>query len=345
MGQPLSGTIAFASGKSGDYDIWTCDLETGELTQLTFGYGWNDKPSFSPDGEWVVYVSEIGGMRNLFKVPAGGGEEVQLTFLDRSWADSPQFSPDGKSIAYISNEAGNNDVWVMDADGENVQQLTTYGGSDESVTWMPDGQGLLWSSDRGDDADIWHYDFVSQVKSQLNEDRGGDYSPQPSPNGKLVAFVSNRQETPDASQPYKDRDRDLWMMTIEGELAVKLTDNQGADFAPCWSPCGNYLLYTADGAKNECHLRVLDVEDLVAAYQSGDQQTVEKAANRLREEALQLDRDPLKAEINAHRHSTFLTSLLPESWVKSCYPSGYFGLERNPAWTGVRVSSRVQAND
>lgn len=339
MAATLNGTIAFASGKTGDYDIWTCDLVTGRLIQLTFGNGWNDKPKFSPDGQWVVFVSDQTGAREVFKVPASGGEAIQLTHLGGRWADSPVFSPDGKYIAYVSNEAGNNDLWIMDVEGNNHTQVTTHEGSDDSVAWTPDGQGLLWSSDRGDDADIWHYDFASESRTQLNEDRGGDFSPSPSPDGALIAFVSNRQETPDANNPYKDRDKDIWMMTKQGELAVKLTENQGADYSPCWSPCSNYLLYTADDNRKDCHLRVLDVSDVAKAYATGDLRAVERAAGYVRTQAVALDREPLKAEVGARRHATFLTTWLPESWMTSCYPAGYFGLERNPAWTAVRVSS------
>lgn len=336
MGHKLSGTIAFASGKIGDYDIWACDLETGRITQLTHGDCWNDKPALSRDGKWVAFVSNRTGSQEIYTVSTAGGEPVQLTHVDR-WVDSPAFSPDGRHIAYVSNEAGNNDLWIMDVDGENRRQVTTHDGSDVTVAWMPDASGLLWSSDRGGDADIWHFDFVSEQRTQLNEDRGGDFSPAPSIDGSLVAFVSNRQETPDRDQPFKDRDKDIWLMTADGELPVKLTENQGADFAPCWSPCGDYLLYTADDGRKDCHLRILRVAEVVQAFATGDRQSVEQAAKRLRAHVLELDRDPLKAEINAERHATFLTAWLPDSWMESCYPHGYFGLERNPAWSSVSV--------
>lgn len=342
MGHALSGTIAFASGKTGDYDIWTCNLESGQLTQLTFGQGWNDKPKFSPDGRWITFVSGNAGGQEVFKIPSSGGEPIRLTNTGR-WADSPAFSPGGDAIAFVSNEAGNNDLWIMDVEGKDRMQVTTHGGSDYTVAWTPDGEGLLWSSDRGGDADIWHYDIASEAKTQLNEDPGADFSPTPSPDGALIAFVSNRQETPDPSRPYSDRDKDIWLMTIDGRLPVKLTENQGADFSPCWSPCGNYLLYTASDGRKDCHLRVLNVAGVAQAYASGDREAIERAANRVRTKAVELDRDPLKAEIDAERHATFLTAWLPESWMESCYPPGYFGLERNPDWTGVSVTADEHA--
>ena len=106
MSEILTGRLAFASGKAGDYDLWTLDLGTAEMRQITQGSFWNDKPKWSPDGEWIVFASNCTGLSEIFKIAAQGGDAIQLTDLGR-WADSPQFSPEGKEIAYISNESGN----------------------------------------------------------------------------------------------------------------------------------------------------------------------------------------------------------------------------------------------
>lgn len=343
----LSGTIAFASGKTGDYDIWTCDLQSGQLTQLTFGDCWNDKPKWSPCGEWIVFVSNRlasskTASQDIFKVPAGGGDPQQLTDLGR-WTDSPCFSPDGKLIAFVSNESGNNDIWIMNTDGGDRRQITTDGGADEHVEWTADGKGLVWSSDRNGDADIYRYSFATGKVTQLNQDRGGDFAPAVSPDGSLVAFCSNRQEEADGNRPFNDRDKDIWLMTIDGKYPVKLTQNQGADFSPSWSPNGQRLIYCADGPKDNCHLRLLDVAAVVEAFASGDRDRIEQAAARALSEAIELERDALKNEVGAKRNSTFLSALLPESWVKSLYPADYFGLERNPHWSGTAVTAKQEA--
>lgn len=341
MTQELNGKIAFASGKTGDYDIWTFEMASGELKQITIGSFWNDKPKWSPDGQSIVFVSDRTGHQEIYKVPAAGGEAVQLTELN-SWADSPSFSPDGSTIAFVSNEAGNNDIWIMDANGENRIQVTRYEGSDDYVEWTADGQGLLWSSDRGDgDADIWQFDLKTQEKTQLNADGGADFAPVASPDGEFIAFCSNRQHVANGDEPFADRDKDIWLMRTDGSWPVRLTENQGADFSPCWSPDGNYLLYTASDNRNECHLRVVDVSAVLAAYASGNQQLVDDAANGLRADKIEMDRADLQAEIGAQRTTSLLTSWMPDSWVKSCYPSGYFGLERNPHWVAARETAGV----
>ena len=341
MAEKLTGAIAFASGKTGDYDIWTLDTESGDLTQVTMGSFWNDKPKWSPDGQWIVFTSDRSGFPEIYKAPAIGGQPIQLTSLNR-WADSPAFSPDGTRIAFISNEAGNNDIWTMDCDGQNRTQITEHGGSDDYLEWTPDGRALLWSSDRDEgDADIWRLDLESEILTQLNTDAGMDITPVPSPDGQFIAFCSNRQLVPDPDRPFTDRDKDIWLMCSDGSLPVRLTANQGADYAPCWSPDGNYLLYTASDRSTVCHLRLMDVSEVLTAYRSGDPEQVEKAAADLREDTVEVDRTELKADIDAKRRTTLITSWMPDSWVSSCYPSGYFGLERNPHWTAATIGSAV----
>ena len=328
----LKGQVCFASGKTSDYDIWALDLETGDINQLTFGQFWNDKPHWSPDGKWVVFTSNRTGFPEVFKVPVEGGEAIQLTDLN-CWCDSPRFSPDGSKIAFVSNEAGNNDVWVMDQDGQNRMQITSHEGSDSWVDWTPNGQGLLWSSDRDDnDADIWFWDLGSGQHTQLTTERGADFNPVASPCGTFVAFVSDRQLEVNPSKPFTDRDKDVWLMRADGSSPVRLTKNQGCDFCICWSPCGTKIMYASNNDRTNSHLRVMDVNSVLEAFNSGNDVAVESAAKKVRDEKVAMDRSQLKAEIGAQRNATFVTSWMPESWVKACYPTGYFGQERYPNW-------------
>ena len=78
-------------------------------------------PSWSPDGRTV-----------LFKAPAEGTGELQITILDitsgarRTVAAGvhPQFSPDGREIVYMSDNAQRTDVYVIRADGSAKRCLT-----------------------------------------------------------------------------------------------------------------------------------------------------------------------------------------------------------------------------
>ena len=345
MKRELTGQIAFASGKIGDYDIWTLDVASGELNQITSGCHWNEKPAWSPDGRWIAFVSNRTEFQEIYKAPAAGGEPTQVTHLN-CWCDSPRFSPDGSQIAYMSNESGNSDIWIMDADGQNRRQITEHEGSDTFVDWTPDGNGLLWSSDRDEnDADIWYWNLQTGQHTQLTTERGADLNPVASPCGQLIAFVSDRQAKPDPKKPFADRDKDIWLMAADGSFPVRLTENQGCDFCACWSPDGKHILYASNNDRSDCHLRVIDVSEMVDAFNSRDEQAIQKVADDIRSEAVPLNREQLQSEIGAIRHTTFLTCLLPQKWVESCYPPGYFGNERWPHWVnGQQAASLDEVN-
>ena len=62
--------------------------------------------SWSPDGKWIVYSSDHGGLPvpNIFIIPAEGSEPVRATRDEIHEDGAPSWSPDGKHIAFESHE-------------------------------------------------------------------------------------------------------------------------------------------------------------------------------------------------------------------------------------------------
>jgi len=63
------------------------------------------RPTWSPDGKSIAYISNMSGRNNLWVVPAEGGFPTQLTVSDQRQT-APTWSPDGKWIAYESDYDG-----------------------------------------------------------------------------------------------------------------------------------------------------------------------------------------------------------------------------------------------
>ncbi len=89
------------------WHIWTINAETGEGTQLTDGEFDETEPTWAPDGQQILFISNRHPRADfehdateLYTIPAAGGEMQQLE-ADYGRKFAPSFSPDGQWIAYL----------------------------------------------------------------------------------------------------------------------------------------------------------------------------------------------------------------------------------------------------
>src|SRR5262249_7195848 len=77
---PDGRTVAFSALRRGIGDIYTVDLQSQQVLNLTnddFGdYG----PVFSPDGKFIVYVVRVSGNQKLFRLDLDTKKKTQRTF-------------------------------------------------------------------------------------------------------------------------------------------------------------------------------------------------------------------------------------------------------------------------
>jgi TolB protein len=89
-------------------------------------HGW------SPDAKFLVFTGGRNGEFDIYKIPAGGGEEIRLT-TTTGLDDGPEYSPDGQWIYFNSLRSGRMQIWRMKPDGSGQEQLT----NDEFNNWFP----------------------------------------------------------------------------------------------------------------------------------------------------------------------------------------------------------------
>jgi DNA-binding transcriptional ArsR family regulator len=84
-----------------------CSFTVLEHIQLTFEARAQRYPSYSPDGEWIVYASNAdGGLYfDLWLMDSNDSFRTQLT-NDACDQLAPKFSPDGTKIVYYAKEDG-----------------------------------------------------------------------------------------------------------------------------------------------------------------------------------------------------------------------------------------------
>lgn len=198
---------------------------------------------FSPDGQWVSFGSTRSGNEDIWKMPAGGGEAVQLT---RHLADDlyASWSPDGTRLCFTSERDGQHaNVWTVSADGAEERQITADAdsvvrGGGSICSWSPDGTHIAYSAVHSGIAAIWVTPEAGGAARQITEGPV-DWLPDWSPDGRSIAFASNRTGN-----------GDLWVQPLDGGPARQVTTHPSSDWAGAWSPDGRWLAFSSNRTGN-----------------------------------------------------------------------------------------------
>ena len=84
--------------------IWLVPAAGGRPRQFTSGERRDSAPRWSPDGRWLLFVSDRGAEKakpQLYLIPTDGGEARRLTKMENG-VGAPAWSPDGKRVAFVS---------------------------------------------------------------------------------------------------------------------------------------------------------------------------------------------------------------------------------------------------
>ncbi len=144
---PDGKLVAFINRQEGKESLAVRQVVTGNIISLVQPTAMNFyHPSFTPDGNFVYYVTVDKGIGTLYQVPALGGE-IKKIIVD---IDSKvTFSPDGKRIAFIRHNPnqGGDTIVMADADGTNPQAFlqTKEINYDQfiGIDWSPDNNSVL----------------------------------------------------------------------------------------------------------------------------------------------------------------------------------------------------------
>jgi Tol biopolymer transport system component/DNA-binding winged helix-turn-helix (wHTH) protein len=120
--------IVFTSWRSGNRELWVCDSDGSNPTQITsMGGPEVGSPGWSPDRSQICFDSNADGNKDIYVIGAGGGKARRLT-VEASDEVRPSWSRDGKWIYFGSNRSGAWQVWKAPAEGGPAVQVTQQGG-------------------------------------------------------------------------------------------------------------------------------------------------------------------------------------------------------------------------
>jgi len=213
---PDGKTVYFSSRQSGGFEIYSIDINGGNVQRLTRDIGSLYGPELSPDSEWIIFANQGSG---LWRMRPNGKNPRPLT--DRDDID-PTWSPDGSMIAFASSRAGDRQLFVMNADGTNIRQVTNLDYMGGRSTWSPDGTRLALYRGPAGDHNIYIINVDGSGLVQLTN--GGDnLGPSWSPDGDWIAFTS-----------FRDGNNEIYIIHPDGTGLTRLTNTPISDWQPRW---------------------------------------------------------------------------------------------------------------
>ena len=144
-------------------NLWTVPSAGGLATRLTVHDGFDGRPRWSPDGQWIAFVTNRTGNQDIFIIPSDGGSPRQVTYYGRGNIIA-DWSPDGQKLLFFS---------ARDTDSFLYEAFTT-----------PNAQTNLFTVDL-------HSLAVRRLTSDYQPITDGAFSP----NGKLLAYRRSGQPT------------------------------------------------------------------------------------------------------------------------------------------------------
>ena len=221
------------------------------------------RPTWSPDGKSIAFISNMSGRNNLWVVPAEGGFPTQLTVSDQRQT-APTWSPDGKWIAYESDYDGDEqwDIFLVSPKTGKVVNVTqTREIAETAPTWSPDGRYLAYEVKPKTSAavEIDIYDMVMREVKHLTTNTPQDKrnsNPIWSKDGRYIVYTQEQA---------KGTDSNIFIADVATCKATLLTPHEGEQIylanhlSPFALPDAMRVLVTSNAENGFENIGFLDV--------------------------------------------------------------------------------------
>ncbi|MBI1749738.1 MAG: PD40 domain-containing protein [Acidobacteria bacterium] len=154
---PDGSKLMFMSSMHGDPELFMIDVTGGNLRRITYSAGVDTSPAWNPKtGQQIAFVSDRGGLPNLYLMNADGSSVEKLELPDMGYVIDPAWAPNGQLLAFSWRRPnGNYDLYVMDTATRQIVELTRDAGRNERPSWAPDGRHIVFESTRTGTRQIW----------------------------------------------------------------------------------------------------------------------------------------------------------------------------------------------
>jgi TolB protein len=230
--------IAFVAKSKAQSSIYAMDFDGANAYAVSHNSSQNILPAWSPSGGQIAYTSFMRSNPDLYVGAANGGRPKKLSG-QRGMNTGAAWSPDGSKIALTLSKDGNPEIYIINAnDGSVIKRITNDKSIDTSPAWSPDGSQLAFVSDRNGGPQIFVVSSGGGTPKQVSFNGNYNTTPtwSPKPGKHIIAYT-----TRDGGQ------YDIVTLDIDSKQMVRVTQNEGNNEEPSFSPNGRAIAYARQG--------------------------------------------------------------------------------------------------
>ncbi len=180
-------SIAFASDRYGNFDVFIMPAEGGQATRLTFHSASEFPSDFSVDNSEVIYASSqldaasnqqfpSGVLSELFKISVKGGMPRMVLTTP---AESARFNRAGNLLVFHDRKGFEDefrkhhtssvtrDLWKYDLKTKAYQKLSTFKGEDRNPVFAANQTDIYYLSEKSGSFNIWKMSLNGGSEKQI----------------------------------------------------------------------------------------------------------------------------------------------------------------------------------
>lgn len=184
--------------QTGKNDVWTLQLSSGIFTRVTFGPGNNIGPEWSPDGRELAFSSDrrVRGLYDVYRKPAGGGNDELLSASDDHSRTPQQWFPDGSILlnSWGGHVAGGHNLFYrLPLSGTRKPTLLRKGNNefftDDAPIVSSDGHCAAYYSDQSGQLEVYVASFPA-FRDERRVSANGAGAPLWRKDGKELFYIT-----------------------------------------------------------------------------------------------------------------------------------------------------------